>query len=275
MIRKILRFVLKRLSRAERRQGKLAYKLNVIPSPPDDRDTLFAVMPLLADQLPKSVDLRKFCPPIKNQGSIGSCGSHAFTTAMETVVAANKGKDKVVPLSERFHYYIVRQPKYMNTFPKDSGQYLRDGAKVGAEVGVSPEKLCPYDWTKYNEKPGVLAYGFASWFKIKAYRRCYAVDDLKTALSQKDPVVFGLRVTKDFITKTSFDGNSVFTGAMAGGHALCAVGYDDEHKNLDGTSGAVLFANSWGSGWGNRGYGWVSYTDFQKNFIEAWAVELA
>jgi C1A family cysteine protease len=230
---------------------------------------------MLPEALPKSVDLREFCPPIKNQGSIGSCGSHAFATAMETVVAANRGADKVVPLSELFHYYIVRGPSYMNTLPKDSGQYLRDGAKAAAEVGVSPEKLCPYIATKYNDTPGMFAYSFAKFFKIKAYRRCYAIADIKTALSTKDPVVFGVRVTQDFITRTSYDGNSYFTGSPAGGHALCAVGYDEDHKNNDGTLGAVLFANSWSNNWGMHGYGWVGYNDLQKNLIEAWAVELA
>jgi C1A family cysteine protease len=275
MIRELLRAILRRLRRAERKPGRATYKLNLRPSPQDDRDLLYAILPVHADELPRKVDLREFCPPIKNQGSIGSCGSHAFATAMETVVAANRGKDKVVPLSELFHYYVVRQPEYMNSFPKDSGQYLRDGAKAAADVGISPEKLWPYVYTRYNDKPGSFAYSFARWFKIKAYRRCFGVPDIKTALSQKDPVVFGIKVTQDFVYKVGYDGNSVFTGSPAGGHALCAVGYDEDYQNPNGTKGAVLFANSWGDRWGMRGYGWVSYADLQKHFMEAWAVEIA
>ena len=47
---------------------------------------------------------------------------------------------------------------------------------------------------------------------------------------------------------------------VAGGHAVMAVGYEDalEIPNRDGkTKGAILIRNSWGKGWGERGYGWL------------------
>lgn len=40
---------------------------------------------------------------------------------------------------------------------------------------------------------------------------------------------------------------------LVGGHAVCAVGYDDEKKS-------VLVRNSWGDDWGEKGYCWVPYT---------------
>jgi len=49
-----------------------------------------------------------------------------------------------------------------------------------------------------------------------------------------------------------------------GGHAVLAVGYDNaiKIKNAeDGreTKGALLIKNSWGTSWGDRGYGWLPY----------------
>ena len=50
---------------------------------------------------------------------------------------------------------------------------------------------------------------------------------------------------------------------MLGGHAVVAVGYDDarviENTNPGGgkTTGAILVRNSWGTEWGDRGYGWL------------------
>ena len=40
--------------------------------------------------------------------------------------------------------------------------------------------------------------------------------------------------------------------ALLGGHAVLAVGYDD-------AAGVFLIRNSWGSSWGQRGYGAMPY----------------
>jgi C1A family cysteine protease len=59
---------------------------------------------------------------------------------------------------------------------------------------------------------------------------------------------------------------------QVGGHAVIAVGYDDnmEIKNAAPgcapTRGAVHFRNSWGSGWGDQGYGWIPY-DYVTNTL--------
>jgi C1A family cysteine protease len=37
-----------------------------------------------------------------------------------------------------------------------------------------------------------------------------------------------------------------------------ACGFDDDRK-IGGSKGAFLIRNSWGTGWGNKGYGWLPY----------------
>ena len=48
-----------------------------------------------------------------------------------------------------------------------------------------------------------------------------------------------------------------------GGHAICATGFNDDKK-------LIKFKNSWGKGWGQNGYGYISY-DYINDFMwDAW-----
>lgn len=62
---------------------------------------------------------------------------------------------------------------------------------------------------------------------------------------------------------------------IVGGHAVVAVGYDDTItiKNTnDGVerTGALLIRNSWGTGWGDHGYGWLPYDYVIKQLAIDW-----
>ena len=60
-----------------------------------------------------------------------------------------------------------------------------------------------------------------------------------------------------------------------GGHAVLAVGYDDNLKikndiDRNETRGAILIRNSWGTGWGEKGYGWLPYDYVLKGLAADW-----
>lgn len=63
--------------------------------------------------------------------------------------------------------------------------------------------------------------------------------------------------------------------SAVGGHAIVAVGYDDNMKikntNTGGveTTGALLIRNSWGM-WGMAGYGWLPYDYVLKGQAVDW-----
>jgi C1A family cysteine protease len=63
---------------------------------------------------------------------------------------------------------------------------------------------------------------------------------------------------------------------IVGGHAIVAVGYDDSMKIKNAnpgaveTTGALLIRNSWGTGWGSSGYGWLPYEYVLKGLAVDW-----
>ena len=269
LFRKLVRWLLKNKEVKRQRFNTKFYKLNLLKDPEDKRDEKYALMyPGVA--IPDKCNLVGF-PAVKNQGHIGSCASHAFATCVEYLCSKNDKAMDDLPLSELFHYYAVRQSGYMGTFPNDSGQYLRDGAKVLKDIGIAPEVTWVYDPAKFNAQPPNLAYTFANLWRISAYNRVWSLDSLKFAISQGKPVVFGITVASDCFN-TQSDGELRFNGTISGGHALCATGYDDNRINANGSKGAIQFINSWGRSWGSYGYGWISYDNFRKNFMDAWTI---
>ena len=54
-----------------------------------------------------------------------------------------------------------------------------------------------------------------------------------------------------------------------GGHANIAAGYDD-NLMIGTDKGALLVRNSWGSGWANGGYGWMSYKYVTQGLANDW-----
>ena len=122
---------------------------------PDTRDVLYAA-PLMnfARGLPASGDLRSKCPPIYNQGQLGSCTGNGIAAAIE-FDQMKLGKEKFVP-SRLFIYYNERVME--GTVNQDAGAQIRDGIKSVATLGAPPESLWPYDIGKFADQPSVAAY---------------------------------------------------------------------------------------------------------------------
>jgi len=89
---------------------------------------------------------------------------------------------------------------------------------------------------------------------------------IKTDLAAGIPSMFGFTVYNS-ISQANTHGEIPYPCSgekVEGGHAVMAVGYDDNMKiknsNCDNeTTGALLIRNSWGTEWGDKGYGWIPY----------------
>lgn len=206
----------------------------------------------------KHVDMRDICPPIYDQGALGSCTANAIGAAFDFDMI--KQKKSLLTPSRLFIYYNERAIE--GTVNKDSGAEMRDGIKSLVINGVCPETMWPYDITKFTDKPTEDCYNSAISHKAITYKRVnQTLDQMKQCLINGFPFVFG------FMVFESFESASVATtGIMPmpqeheqilGGHAIMAVGFDDTKK-------VFICRNSWGTSWGDDGYFYMPY-DFILN----------
>jgi len=199
----------------------------------------------------------------KSQGILQSCGSHALLTLAEMKHDIAKDRFSGIQFSELFHWWWVRQEEYMNNFPKNAGQTLREGCKVMFEIGITPETLMPYDVINFNDKPKFAAQGFADFFKIKGYYFLSSNEDIFTAC----PVVVGIKVYSDFMYLTKGQKLTKPSGAYHGGHAVVIAGFDKVLKEW-------LIVNSWGDTWGDNNTTWMPDEYLEKVLFDIAAIEL-
>ena len=226
-----------------------------------------------AKSLPASVDLRKYCSPVEDQGQLGSCTANAGVGMVEYYERRAFGKH--IDASRLFLYKVTRQ---LLGFTGDDGAYLRDTMKALVLFGVPPEKYWPYDIARFNDDPSGFCFSYAQNYQaIKYYRldppntpTATVLKTVKTSLAGNLPAMFGFAVYSSMPPGSDGKGEIPYPGSgdtLEGGHAVLAVGYDDQ-KKIGSTKGALLIRNSWGTGWGDHGYGWLPYAYIENGLAD-------
>jgi len=219
------------------------------------------------DALPASASIKKFAPYPKTQGQYGTCTAWSAAYCGRTMVDAIKNKwtnrDSITAnaYSPAFLFRLLR--------PED--QSCTGGSNIETAFQLMKTKGCLH----YSDIPllcvpniNTAMLGKASDALLKDYARLFDVSSsanikvqaLKKSISENKPVVFGMLCPPSF----DYPANKYWAPVEEplesyGGHAMCAVSYDD---NLYG--GAFEIQNSWGDNWGAKGYIWIKYTDFAR-----------
>jgi Papain family cysteine protease len=204
------------------------------------------------------VDLRQSCGPIKNQGDLGSCTGHAFSSAIEWIFRAYLKQSPVLsPL-----YIYANELIDNGDFPNDEGSDGTTGSTVTIADGCCEDSLYP-DASQKIQQPTAEMNTNAAQYKMGAY---HGLQGSQTALSViGDPVPWPVEI--GFTVYDSFESDEMAsTGiynpapgeSVLGGHEVLMVGYDvgaTPSLRPSNCPPAALIQNSWGTGWGWNGTG--------------------
>lgn len=225
-----------------------------LPDLPDQRDYAYAApRPVLA-KLPAKADLRKYCPKVYDQGHLGSCTANAIGAAFEFELMKQSAISIFTP-SRLFIYYNERVME--NSVSNDSGGMIRDGIKSINQQGVCPEKMWAYNIEMFTKKPPVKCYKDAKKHQSLLYQRVNRqLEQMQSCLAEGYPFVFGFTVYEAFesaaVAKSGKLDMPKPSESQCGGHAVLAVGYDNNSKRF-------IVRNSWSDNWGQKGYFTMPY----------------
>jgi C1A family cysteine protease len=234
------------------------------------------------------VELRPFFSPVENQLKLGSCTANAALGVVEYY--ENRAANKYLNGSRLFVYKNTRN---LMGVTGDTGAWLRTAMGALALCGVPDEKYWPYTDADpdFDRDPTPFVYSIADNFEALKYF-CHdhlggnvpypdVLASVKSYLAAGIPSLFGFW---GYASSSSADVPGAFplpgpNEPSEWGHAIVAAGYDDNLKIKNTqypdivTKGALLIRNSWGTSWGNQGYGWIPYEYVLKNLaMDFWSL---
>lgn len=240
-------------------------------------------------KLPKSVDLSKYVPSVIDQENYDTCIPVATAYYLRTMLEAinlgitnEKGYKKIDALrySPSYIYALIRRDTLLYdcktyTFIEDAMEALKTKGAVKYSELEYPN--CNPDLSRFKPEQNSQILDYVRLFSL--------IDDgnkvkaTKKSLADNLPLVAGLQVNvtlkklgrlgwiwhkikeffgfedEDFALWKPDEAN------LIDGHGVCVVGYDD---NKFGGKGAFKIVNSRGKRWGDDGYFWILYSDYER-----------
>jgi len=230
------------------------------------------------DNLPASIDNRKWCSPVENQGNLGSCTANAGTALYEYMERKAYGSAGQFINGSRLFLYKTTRFLMGQEGVGDSGAYIRTTLGSIRMFGIPPESYWPYTDKdpEFDLEPPTLVTAMAKeWQSVKQFRLDYSDNTDENIKRMKEYLAKGYAMQIGFTVYSSYK-QADKTGAIPypstneafeGGHSVLIVGYDD-NKEIDNklgsiTKGPFLIQNSWGVDWGDKGFGWLPYDYFK------------
>ena len=239
--------------------------LNVMRDPIDPRDYTAQSSGLFgAPRLPRKVDYSSETLPVGNQESTGSCVGWATSYLRAWLQRQSTGSS--IRYSARFVWIAAKEidPWPLNIMFDGAGTKIRDAFKIMRTHGITRDRLWPFSALLPDSRNEQRIKQDALRHRIGSYYTLVDNNERRQSLAKVGPFVIGVPVYSNWsaIGSDGFVPNPA--GAQRGGHAILVVGYDDDRKRFK-------FQNSWSTGWGDRGYGYISYSWMESHSWSSWA----
>lgn len=199
--------------------------------------------------LPPVVDWSSRMPPVGDQGQQGSCVGWAVGYAARSYYNHAQAP-RPAPVSPAYVFDNIRAN------PRD----CEAGSVISRALDLLKRGAVTLDEYPYSDAvclPARIQPNGGMGFKIEGWSTVdhTRVDDIKGQLAQGNPVIISLNVTTEVENlRGSQPVVSPYGSKVLGRHAITIVGYDEQKQ-------AFKLINSWGEVWGDKGYGWVSFSD--------------
>jgi len=228
-----------------------------------DHDTAMVLkkkFPVSRSGLPVKYSLLEYAPPAGNQNPYPNCTSWSTAYCAFTIV------DRISS-SNRYAEPFSAMDLHNRIMAYDGNQTCESGAAISTALHLLSQYGC-----LRSKSIGCSNVSATVNYPSKLYDYANVtvnVDDIKSAIVQKCPVVIAVETFSDDWQKSEYRPNNVWNGYYSGKtykyHAMTVIGYDN---NFAG--GAFLVQNSWGDNWGENGRFWIRYRDItlMKNMKE-------
>jgi C1A family cysteine protease len=252
--------------------------LNIVPSRDTERDWRMehadhaGLLAARRAAVPATKDLRAAWWKVGDQGGSGSCVGWATADSVLRWHFVKAGRLKQSEkLAPRFTWMASKETDQFftapTTFIEVAGTSLKAALDVSRKYGSVREQVLPFTSGKLFTGEEQAFYARAAQFKISSYFNLTGsdIDEWKRWLATKGPILTRLDVDRTWYEASDNSGNlDTYQGDTArGGHAVALVGY---------TPDRFIVRNSWGTGWGDKGYAYASLAYAQDAFTEAYGV---
>ena len=264
--------------------SQLSFDTGAVPLPAEEYERINYDESLNAlgfnSYLASSYSLENYVPPVRRQKGSSCSGFAVIYYALSTQFNQKFNiTDEIDKTGHSFDpYFAYNLISYVDDTLEDvqrcdQGNYVEDVLEIlkdkGAKKRFFPPFLTCFDPIDKNDNSFLdytLPYSISNYNRIP-YNRM--ISGVKTSIYNNKPVVIAMHLNDSFgyIDSSGITKSADFEGPYY--HAMTVIAYDDYFNG-----GSFKVVNSWGENWGNSGYFWISYDNFNKHVRELYTIDL-